>query len=85
MSCSVRSMANMPVGRQLPAGALLPGLRVRTALGDHDGAKTDYARAASLPSDYCFPFRFEELDVLGAALAANPATAVRVLSGESAV
>ena len=45
---------------------------LRQQLGDHDRAQACFTRTASLPSDYCFPFRFEEIEVLEAALAANP-------------
>jgi tetratricopeptide (TPR) repeat protein len=43
--------------------------------GCREKARACYARAAGMPSDYCFPFRLEERDILDAALAANPSDA----------
>ena len=44
-------------------------------IGDTDGARRHYARAAALPPDYCFPYRLEEIAILDAAVRANPADA----------
>ncbi len=41
-------------------------------LGNTKAAAECFARAAQLPTDYCFPFRLETADVLHAALAVNP-------------
>ncbi len=41
-------------------------------LGDDSAAQACFARGESMPTDYCFPFRLEMVDVLNAALAANP-------------
>ena len=41
-------------------------------LGDERAAKESFAHASTLPADYCFPFRLESVDVLQAALVANP-------------
>ena len=41
-------------------------------LGDAAGAKKARELAARAPSDYCFPFRLESIDVLRRAIAANP-------------
>ena len=43
--------------------------------GDSRAAHAAFRRAAALPSDYCFPARLEEIAVLEAASAANPADA----------
>lgn len=42
--------------------------------GDAD-AKDAYAAAAKAPTDYCFPFRAEEIDILNSAIKANPSDA----------
>ena len=39
--------------------------------GDDAQAARSYASAAKMPSDFCFPFRMEEIDVLKAAIQAN--------------
>jgi len=44
-------------------------------LGKHELAKLNYKMAASKPSDYCFPYRFESIDVLETALESNPSDA----------
>ena len=41
-------------------------------LGHADAARECFARAAQMPTDYCFPFRLETIDVLQAALAVHP-------------
>jgi tetratricopeptide (TPR) repeat protein len=41
-------------------------------LGSATAAAECFARAAEMPSDYCFPFRLETADVLQAALAVHP-------------
>lgn len=43
----------------------------KTLEGD-SGANAFFAKAAAAKTDYCFPFRPEEIDVLGAAIKANP-------------
>lgn len=43
--------------------------------GDNQTAGACYARAAGMPSDYCFPFRLETIDVLNAAIRVNGADA----------
>ncbi|GAG84975.1 unnamed protein product, partial [marine sediment metagenome] len=40
--------------------------------GDEDKAITYYKKASQMPSDYCFPFRWESRDVLEQALKENP-------------
>jgi tetratricopeptide (TPR) repeat protein len=44
-------------------------------LGDASSAREQYRTAATLPPDYCFPARLEEIAILKAALLANPADA----------
>ncbi|MBN2326819.1 MAG: DUF5107 domain-containing protein [Candidatus Omnitrophica bacterium] len=39
---------------------------------DPETAQTYYAKAMKQPSDYCFPFRLETIDVLNTVIAANP-------------
>ncbi len=41
-------------------------------MGDLSAAKTCFSQGASMPTDYCFPFRLETVDVLNAALSVNP-------------
>ncbi|NBC65740.1 MAG: DUF5107 domain-containing protein [Bacteroidetes bacterium] len=41
-------------------------------LGEDDEASQSYEIAANMPSDFCFPYRFESADVLEAALQRNP-------------
>ncbi|MGO8696743.1 MAG: DUF5107 domain-containing protein [Limisphaerales bacterium] len=48
-------------------------LKERT--GNPAAAKKEYARAAALPPDYCFPARLEEIAILDSAMRANPADA----------
>jgi tetratricopeptide (TPR) repeat protein len=43
--------------------------------GNAPAAKREYARAAALPPDYCFPARLEEIAILDSAMRANPADA----------
>jgi tetratricopeptide (TPR) repeat protein len=43
--------------------------------GNAPAAKREYARAAALPPDYCFPARLEEIAILDSAIRANPADA----------
>ena len=40
--------------------------------GDKDKAIAYYKKASQMPSDYCFPFRWESMDVLEQALKKNP-------------
>lgn len=40
--------------------------------GNREAAEDLFRKAAAQPSEYCFPFRLEEIDVLQAALQANP-------------
>jgi tetratricopeptide (TPR) repeat protein len=47
----------------------------REKQGDTVRAHAHYERAASRPSDYCFPFRLESIDVLRSAMEANPGDA----------
>jgi tetratricopeptide (TPR) repeat protein len=44
--------------------------------GNEDASQRYYQRAATLPSDYCFPFRPESIDVLQQASAVNPGDAM---------
>jgi tetratricopeptide (TPR) repeat protein len=41
-------------------------------LGDKTSARKSFQRATSLPSDYCFPARLEEIAILEAAIHSNP-------------
>jgi tetratricopeptide (TPR) repeat protein len=43
--------------------------------GQKDEADKFYKTAAALPTDYCFPFRLESIDILNSALAHNPSDA----------
>jgi len=43
--------------------------------GDAEKAKHHFARGQELPTDYCFPFRFESIDVFKTALKYDPADA----------
>jgi len=43
--------------------------------GDKDNASKYYSMAQKMPSDYCFPFRLESIDVLNAAVENNPSDA----------
>ncbi len=43
--------------------------------GDTGASLEQFKQAAALPSDYCFPARLEEIAILEAAMAANPADA----------
>jgi tetratricopeptide (TPR) repeat protein len=45
---------------------------LREGRGDAAGAASQYRAAATLPPDYCFPSRLEEILVLEAAIAADP-------------
>jgi tetratricopeptide (TPR) repeat protein len=47
----------------------------REKQGESTNARAHYEHAASLSSDYCFPFRLESIDVLRAAMRANPSDA----------
>ena len=40
--------------------------------GNKDAALAYYKQAAGMPSDYCYPFRWEDITVLEAAMAMNP-------------
>jgi tetratricopeptide (TPR) repeat protein len=40
--------------------------------GDHNRAMDYFYRAAKMPSDYCFPFRLESIDILEKAIEMNP-------------
>lgn len=44
-------------------------------MNNKDKALEYYKKAASMPSDYCYPFRFEEVYMLRSAMAMNPADA----------
>ena len=46
-----------------------------TQKGLNDKAQQAYKTAAALPTDYCFPFRLESIDILNSALAHNPSDA----------
>lgn len=48
---------------------------LRLQLGDQAAAGKEFQRAASLPAEYCFPSRVEEIAILEAAMAANPCDA----------
>ncbi|HYW78236.1 MAG TPA: tetratricopeptide repeat protein, partial [Thermoguttaceae bacterium] len=66
-----------PVDAQMPFASSYPLVHyyLGYALGRQgktDGARSAFAIAAAAPADYAFPFRLEDLDVFGAALAANP-------------
>ncbi len=41
-------------------------------VGDEAAAKAFYLKASAAPSDYCFPSRIEEIEILRSALKANP-------------
>jgi tetratricopeptide (TPR) repeat protein len=43
--------------------------------GNAEAARAEYARAAALPPDYCFPARLEEIAILDSAMRTNPADA----------
>jgi tetratricopeptide (TPR) repeat protein len=43
--------------------------------GDTDEASKYYSLAEKMPSDYCFPFRLESIDVLNSAIEHNPSDA----------
>ena len=63
--------ANMPFASTYPMFHYYLGYALMQQ-GRAEDARTSFAAAASAPVDYCFPFRLEGLDVLGAALSANP-------------
>lgn len=44
-------------------------------LSNEDIALSYYQKAASMPTDYCYPFRWEEVDVLKDAMVTNPSDA----------
>ncbi|MBN2476824.1 MAG: DUF5107 domain-containing protein [Pirellulales bacterium] len=48
---------------------------VQQQAGKTDQAAEHYRRASQMPSDFCFPFRLETIDVLRAAIKANPVDA----------
>ncbi len=41
-------------------------------LSKEDSALSCFRKAASMPTDYCYPFRWEEVDILKCAMNANP-------------
>ncbi len=68
---------NQPVEKEMRFAGTYPmvhyGLGYAFAQqGLKDAALAAYQKAAKMPIDYCFPFRLEEMDVLQAALRANP-------------
>jgi tetratricopeptide (TPR) repeat protein len=44
-------------------------------LSNNDKALADYQKAASMPTDYCYPFRLEEVTILNDAMSVNPSDA----------
>jgi len=46
-----------------------------SSTGDDTGASKYLSQAARMPTDYCFPFRLESIDVLNFAIARNPSDA----------
>ena len=46
--------------------------RLQQKLGDKESALNSFRNAAALPPDYCFPSRLEEIEILEAAMRANP-------------
>ena len=44
-------------------------------LGNKEAAKLSFDEGSKAPSDYCFPFRLEEMAILGTALKENPSDA----------
>ena len=66
-----------PIDQKMPFAATYPLVHYYLGYALQQQGKTDeaqaaFATAAVSPSDYCFPFRLEGLDVLQAALAVNP-------------
>ncbi|MHB8901488.1 MAG: DUF5107 domain-containing protein, partial [Thermoguttaceae bacterium] len=66
-----------PIDLKMPFAATYPLVHyyLGYALGQQGKpaeARAAFAAGAAAPSDYCFPFRLEELDIFQAALAANP-------------
>lgn len=43
--------------------------------GDQGGAKKHFSLAAKMPTDYCFPFRLESVEILNTAVKHNPSDA----------
>lgn len=69
-----------PVDAKTPFASTYPELHywlgyLHECRGDREAARTWYARAAALPSDFCFPYRLETADALRAAIRANPGDA----------
>ena len=65
-----------PIDEKMPFAATYPLVHYYLGYaleqrGDVDAAKACFEEAMSKPTDFCFPFRLEGLDVLGSALAAN--------------
>ena len=65
-----------PIDSKMPFAATYPLVHYYLGYalqqqGKIDEAQAAFATASASPSDYCFPFRLEGLDVLQAALAAN--------------
>jgi len=84
MSCGMREKAlevlSRPVEQKIPFVSTYPLLHYYLGhLCEQQGVKDDahqhYRQASQMPSDYCFPFRLEDLDVLNAAIAADPSDA----------
>jgi tetratricopeptide (TPR) repeat protein len=67
----------LPIDRKIPSVVDYPMLHYYLGYAfeqqsDMKRALASYKTAAALPTDYCFPFRLEGLNVLNAALAVNP-------------
>ncbi|MBP7936351.1 MAG: DUF5107 domain-containing protein [Phycisphaerae bacterium] len=84
MSCGMRENAleilSRPVEQKIPFVSTYPLLHYYLGYlceqqGAKDEARRHYAKASKMPSDYCFPFRLEDLDVLNAAIVADPSDA----------
>ena len=68
---SGRSATSVPFASTYPLVHYCLGYLHEQA-GEREAASKCYAAAAGMPSDYCFPFRGEELAALRAALVAQP-------------
>jgi len=69
-----------PVTARMPFAATFPMVYYNLGYlceqkGMTDKAKEYYQAATKMPVDYCFPFRLESIDVLNAAIKANPSDA----------
>ena len=79
-SAAIAALTNVkPRARDLPnqSWGALPMLHYTLAWlqeksGNREAAQQEYARAAALPPDYCFPARLEDITILDSAMRANP-------------